>query len=188
MATEHVRDPEGTRAAILQHAESLVATRGLKVSLADVAKAAGVSKSGLLHHFASRNALLCAVADHGMRAFIDDVVRDVDPGDREPGARLRAYVRTLCGGSARAMALFSPTTLSNGIIAVPGMKPLLEADADWWRDFFAADGLSVEHVLVVRHAAEGIAAASAVEPYLRDTERRVARDALLALTHRAISW
>ncbi len=185
MRTELLRDRERTRAAILAAAERLLAERGLSVAVNDVATAAGVSKSGLLHHFPSKNDLLIAVAEHGMRAFVDDVLARVDPTDTRPGKVLRAYVRTLCGGSERAMALFSPTTLTNGLISVPGIEPVLTADAELWRRLFADDGLSEARTLVIRHAAEGVAAAAAVPPYLTESERDATRDALLEMTETA---
>lgn len=182
METELTRDPKRTRVAILTETERLISTRGLGFSLADVAAAAAVSKSGLLHHFPSRDALLRSVTEHGMTAFIDDVMRHVEPGDDHPGAILRAYVRALTGGSGRAMALFSPGSHTNGLIAVPGVQELFAQDAQYWRDTFLHDGLPASVILIVRHAAEGAAAAAAVSSYLTSTEQRVTREALLALT------
>lgn len=175
------RDRERTRAAVLESAERLLTERGTRVSVAEVAADAGVSKSGLLHHFPSKDALLLAVAEHGLAIFKAEVLRHVDLAENRPGKVLRAYVRTLCGGSSRAMAVFSPSTLWTGLTAVPGMASITAADAEDWRGTFARDGLPEARSLVVRHAAEGLAAAAGMPPYLDERELAVARDALLDL-------
>lgn len=175
------RDRERTRAAVLVAADHLLAERGTGVSLAEVAAAAGVSKSGLLHHFPNKDALLLAVAEHGLQVFTDEVMRHVDLTENRPGKVLRAYVRTLCGGSARAMQVFSPSSLWTGLASVPGIDELLRRDADEWRSAFAGDGLPLETSLVVRHAAEGLAAAASFATYLSADELAAARPALLAL-------
>ena len=181
MSTDGTRDRERTRSAVLEAAERLLGERGTRVSVAEVAEAAGVSKSGLLHHFPSKDALLVAVAEHGLQTFVDEVTGHVDLAENRPGKVLRAYVRTLCGGSERAMAVFSPNALWAGLMSVPGIEPVVAADAEHWRTLFARDGLPEDRSLVVRHAAEGLAAASALPPYLDARELAVARDALLAL-------
>ena len=68
-----------------------------------------------------------------------------------------------------------------GLTAVPGVEPVIAADAKYWRETFARDGLPEDRSLVVRHAAEGLAAATSMQPYLDDRELAVARAALLAL-------
>ncbi|KNC18353.1 hypothetical protein AC792_11915 [Arthrobacter sp. RIT-PI-e] len=176
-----LRDRDRTRAQILEAAERMIAVQGLAVSVAGIAQRAGVSKSGLLHHFPSREALLLAVAERGLQELIDEVERHLDPADTTPGRRTRAYVRTLCGDSPRAAALFSPTALLNALLTVPGAQALVRQDAEYWRRFFGEDGLPAARYLVVRHAAEGLAAASTVSPYLTPDELAVARGALLDL-------
>lgn len=61
------RTPESgreTRERVVQAAAHLFARRGYSgVSIADVATAAGVSKAGLLHHFASKEVLFLAVVE-----------------------------------------------------------------------------------------------------------------------------
>lgn len=58
------RDPEATRAAILEAAERLFLERGpAAVSMSAVAEAAGVTKSLIHHHFGSKEGLWWAVKD-----------------------------------------------------------------------------------------------------------------------------
>ena len=58
------RDGEGTRERLLEVAAAHISAAGFhKMSIASVAKDAGVSQSGLLHHFRSKAALLSAVLE-----------------------------------------------------------------------------------------------------------------------------
>lgn len=58
------RDGEGTRERLLEVAASHISAVGFhKMSIANVARDAGVSQSGLLHHFRSKAALLSAVLE-----------------------------------------------------------------------------------------------------------------------------
>ncbi|NEE31590.1 helix-turn-helix transcriptional regulator, partial [Streptomyces sp. SID7982] len=54
-ATEgrQTRNAERTRRAVLDAAVQVILDKGAAVTLAQVAAAAGVSKSGLIHHFGS---------------------------------------------------------------------------------------------------------------------------------------
>lgn len=66
---------DARRAQILDTAVELIAQHGSRgVALGDIAKAAGVSKTGLLHHFPTKDALLNAALD-----LRDEVDRHVNP-------------------------------------------------------------------------------------------------------------
>ena len=53
-----VRDPEATRAAILDAAEQAILSKGFaKTSTSEIARLAGVTKSLIHHHFGSKEAL-----------------------------------------------------------------------------------------------------------------------------------
>ena len=69
-----MRKGEATRARILQEAAKQAAQRGLgAVSLADVASAVGLSKSGLFKHFESKEAMQLAVVGQICHQFIEVV-------------------------------------------------------------------------------------------------------------------
>ncbi|MFC9994491.1 TetR/AcrR family transcriptional regulator [Nocardia sp. NPDC127526] len=58
----NTRDASGTRDRILDALETLLLDKGMsQVTLESVAKAAGVSKGGLLYHFKSKDALLAGL-------------------------------------------------------------------------------------------------------------------------------
>lgn len=71
--------PKDRREQILRNAFELIAVSGFNaVSLADVARASGIQKSSVLHHFASMNELLLAVLN--MRELQDDEFYRQMPG------------------------------------------------------------------------------------------------------------
>lgn len=151
------RDKARTRRAILDAAETVFATSGAGTSLAEIAAAAGVSKSGLLHHFGSRDELVHAVASDGLERFRQDVLARVDLAENRPGKLLRGYVRAMCDPTAAISAAFASSGFSFVVRGVPEIDALFAADEAQWRDELAADGLPLERVLVVRYAAEGVA-------------------------------
>lgn len=174
------RNAELTRAAVLRAASEALAERGTGVSLAYIAKKAGVSKGGLLHHFASRDALIVALVEDANRRFRENVVSHLDLSENAPGKMLRAYVRALCSGSEATVQYFTSAPTWAGIYNLPEVMKISRAESAWWSEQLALDGLSHERILVVRRAAEGLAVALA---YGEEAAERAAgaRDLLLAL-------
>ena len=85
-------DGERSRAAILREAARLATVEGLQgLSLARLADAVGMSKSGLFAHFGSKEELQLATID-AASAIFDDLV--IEPASEESAGvpRLRAYV------------------------------------------------------------------------------------------------
>ena len=81
-----MRKGEATRERIVAEAARQAAQRGLAdVSLADVADAAGISKSGLFKHFESKEAMQLAVIARVMDRYFEFVWGDADerPHGRE---------------------------------------------------------------------------------------------------------
>lgn len=158
------RNAERTRRAVLDAATAVILEKGSAVTLAQVASAAGVSKSGLIHHFGNRDQLVLAVVEDLYEQFRAMVLEHLDLSENYPGKMLRAYVRALSAGSAEAAAVrdLSSAVSWNGLHAIPAVASLVkEQNAEWSRQF-AADGLSAERIQIVRRAAEGIAAAAVI--------------------------
>ena len=90
-------DGERTRAAILHEAARLATIDGLDgLSLAHLANAVGMSKSGLFAHFRSKQELQLATVDATSAIFDEQVIEPA--GAARPGvARLRAYVERFLG-------------------------------------------------------------------------------------------
>ena len=103
-----MRKGEATRSRIVAEAARQAARRGLAdVSLADVADAVGLSKSGLFKHFDSKEAMQLAVVEQVMDRHMEFVWRPAE--QRSPGrARLeRAFEGWL--DWAETDPLFMPT-------------------------------------------------------------------------------
>jgi AcrR family transcriptional regulator len=75
-----LRKGEATRERILETAARLAAQKGLAaVSLAEVADAVGISKSGLFKHFESKEAMQLGVIEQIARRFVAFVWAPVEP-------------------------------------------------------------------------------------------------------------
>lgn len=182
-STEQVatRDKERTRRAILDAAEQLFTERGSKASLADIAAAAGVTQSGLRHHFPHRESLIKGVIEHSLTRTWAEVNAHVDLSENRPGKFTRGYIRALTGDNDYLMRLFSPTGLLAALGDVPGNEEIYRRDAEYSRAAFAADGLPLARVLAIRSAAEGLAMAAASQ-YVTAEELALTRAELLAMT------
>lgn len=156
------RNTERTRRAVLDAATQVILEKGAAVTLAQVASVAGVSKSGLIHHFGNRDQLVIAVVEDAYERFRETVLGHLDLSENYPGKMLRAYVRALCAESAEAVAAHDFTSLPiwSGLYAIPGVAAVIEKHGAWWSEQFAVDGLSAERIQIVRRAAEGVAAAA----------------------------
>lgn len=96
-----------TRAALLSGAAQAVATAGTKITMAQVATAAGVAKATLYNHFRTREAVLAAL-------LLDQVQRVVDEQDGEPldVALAGAAVSISRHPVSRGLARVEPATLA----------------------------------------------------------------------------
>ncbi|MEZ3179095.1 TetR/AcrR family transcriptional regulator [Streptomyces pimonensis] len=181
---ELVRDRERTRRAVLEAAELAFEQKGAKASLAEIAALAGVSKSGLMHHFRTREELIAQVIKHSVSRAWEEVRAHVDLAENRPGKFTRGYVRAFTGGSEYLTRVFSPSGLLTALGTLGAAEPsevLQQADARAWNEAFDADGLPPGRALVIRYAAEGLIAAMN-SPYLTPEQLARAREELLALT------
>jgi len=147
------KQPELVRRAILDHAESLVMSEGVAgLTIQAVAAAAGVTKGGVFHHYASKQALLEAMfAD-----MVDRLDAEIDghlQTDTARGCFTRAYIETLLVGPAFGVG--SPfDALSAAVMTDP---TLWQA----WDGWFAARmerhaGTDAHpHLEIVRFACDG---------------------------------
>ncbi|MGW6331243.1 TetR/AcrR family transcriptional regulator [Nocardia rhamnosiphila] len=178
------RDKERTRLAVLEAAERMFAERGGRVSLSDIAAAAGVTKGGLMHHFPNRDALLAGVTEHLIAKVWAEIHECIDLSENRPGKFTRGYVRALTSGSESVARAFSPTGLVVTLGTVSGLEELFADDARRLDEAFAADGLAPGTTSVIRFAAEGLATA-VNSPYLTADRLESARTELLAMTETA---
>jgi AcrR family transcriptional regulator len=91
-------DVERNRGRIVQAARRLFATEGLGVSMASVAREAGVGKATLSRHFATREDLINAVFLDRMDAYLALTARAL--ADPDPWSAFTHYVESVCAMQA----------------------------------------------------------------------------------------
>ncbi|HCX85723.1 MAG TPA: TetR family transcriptional regulator [Micrococcales bacterium] len=182
------RDAERTRARLLEAAAAAIGEKGPEVSLDLVARRAGVSKGGLLHHFPSRDALLEALMRHLLAAFDTSVERELERAQAEdpteadaPGRLTRAYVRAVFADLAEGDRAREQITLMGMIGASEAVSHVLRTDDESWRSRVAGDGLEPLRAELVMKAADGLTA-SLMWSRTPAREHVELRDLLLALT------
>jgi AcrR family transcriptional regulator len=116
-----------TRTALLTGAALAVETTGTKITMAQVAAAAGVAKATLYNHFRTREAVLAAL-------LLDQVQRLVDEQDGKPLDTALADVAAAVSRSTvrRGLARIEPATLAR--------LGCVDANAEAWQLVRAAVG------------------------------------------------
>jgi AcrR family transcriptional regulator len=148
-----------SREKILDAAQHLLLAHGPAGLVLDaVAEEAGVSKGGLLYHFASKEALAEGLTDR-MGSFFDLAQQQIGRADPvASGRHTRAYLGSTVGedgkpadGSARLMA---------GILAALGSDPArlhaLRERFSAWHARLDGDGIDPVNATLVRLAADGL--------------------------------
>lgn len=146
--------PAAVRRSLLDHAANLAAEQGINaVTTQAVAAGAGVTKGGLFHHFASKDALLDAMVTD-ILGQLDEVIDARMAIDPEPhGAFTRAYVTCALGPEhhdlGRAWKALG--------VSLAAEERLLCLWSEWLRDRLrrhaATDGARIHEI--VRLAADG---------------------------------
>lgn len=87
------KQPEQVKFLLLEAAGAIAAAEGVDaVTLERVARDAGVSKGGLLHHFPSRRALIEALVEEMFARWDREIARHMDADPVAEGRFTRAYV------------------------------------------------------------------------------------------------
>ena len=126
----------------------------MALTLDAVAKRAGVSKGGLLHHFPSKHALLMAMVEDISSRFMGQVAEQAKGDPDAHGRSARAYVRTVVDepdheisrwGALSAAFMSDPSLLKDWRARLAEMRTVDMAEADDPVDLMvarlAADGL-----------------------------------------------
>ncbi len=143
-----------TRSRILEATERIVRRDGVvHVTLERVAEEAGISKGGLLYHFASKQALVNALLLHTLERT-DQRLKELTEGS-EAGAFASAYldyVRTSeHARNGAAAGIFAAAALDEGELA-----PAKAQFAIWQNRLLEEDGLRPETALLVRIVGDGL--------------------------------
>jgi TetR/AcrR family transcriptional regulator len=123
-----VRDPEGRRAAILEAATQIFASRGfLGASMQDIADASGINKPLIYHHFGSKEGLYAAVKQN-LVARCDRQSVGIDQADERPAdlrAELLRFFETFRDNEA-LLRICAWSRLEGGSTSGPGEMGLME--------------------------------------------------------------
>lgn len=177
------RGADETRRMILDAAAQLMTRRGTTVPLLDVAKAAGVSKGGLLYHFRSKESLLTGLAGDLIDRFRENVDHAAAAESEGSVGRLaRAYIRVSFAHADDAQSVRNYIALAAQLMFEPGLEELAARDAQRWRVALYEDGLDLNAVRVIIAAADGANTAPLWGAVLEDADRRALKEHLLSLT------
>lgn len=182
-AYKRKKQPEVVRRALLDQAARITLEQGLsKVTFQAVADAVGVTKGGVMHHFATKNALVLEVFNDAMAKFEAEVDTAMAKDPVRYGAFTRAYIdATISLGEKGQEEFDNQATL---YVLMLGDSELRALWAQWANEQLkkheATD--NTETLCMVRLVADGI--------WLSDfsginiSEKQSLRDRLIKMTQR----
>lgn len=142
-----------TRERLLAAAREALRTQGINgLTMENVARAAGVSKGGLLHHFRSKDALVEAILQQLFADFELRVEQYHVLEPETPGRWSRAYVRATFEDEPLPLEL--TVLLLSAISEDDVLIHLLRDDVRQWDMRLCSDGLPVPRARVIRQAAD----------------------------------
>jgi len=142
-----------TRDHLIDTALATVRTHGIVgLTLDAVAKEAGVSKGGLLHHFRSKNLLIETMLRRLFAEFEARVQAYADAEAPTPGRWLCAYVRATFDDEPPPLELVA--VLLSGIMENDALMALVRDDWRHWQERLLNDGVPAARAQVIRQAAD----------------------------------
>jgi len=176
------RTSEDTRRQILLAAARVLARRAGQASLEEIARAAGVSKGGLLYHFAGKDELFVALAmslNEDFRARVQEIAA----GDARGTGRLaRGYIEVSFADGDDQDHARDTIALAAQSMYVEELERLSLEDAASWRADLMADGLPEPTVRLIVSASDGANIGPLWGPVLTDADRAALKDQLVELT------
>lgn len=176
------RSHDDTRRLLLDAAATIVRDRGLAATLDEIAREAGVSKGGLLYHFATKDELILALADDVLGAFRNAVQEALDPADAGAGRLTRAYIWASFHPRSHSLAARQEMSLIAQLLTRPDVAELAHRDAARWRQELADDGLPADVRDLVVAASDGIGASALWGDTPEPADLMRLRDQLLSFT------
>jgi AcrR family transcriptional regulator len=173
---------------LLAAAGDAIRARGIHASLDEIARFAGVSKGGLIYHFASKDELLLELARDELASFQATVDAAVDPSDTGPGRLTRAYLRAVLASPGDEVAARESLTLIAQLMTLPAVAELARADAGRIDAALAADGLPADVLVLVVAAVDGMSSAPLWGASARTPAHRRLVQRLLHLTRHPRLW
>lgn len=146
-----------TRDSILQAANQVLLAQGInQLTLEAAAKAAGVSKGGLLYHFPSKDALIEGMVDYYLSRFEARLEARLaaEVERNSPQAWMRAYIQATFDEDSQE------TAVSSGLLAAIAVNPELlapmQARYQSWQERFAAGRADPTLNTIIRLALDGL--------------------------------
>lgn len=175
------KDPARIRAALLDAAVTVIVEQGLaKLTVDAVARAAGVTKGGLFHHFASKDELIHGVIAAQLQKG-EEQIAALMADDPEPHGRFtRAYLNGVCGKDDDDAA--TSRALCVAMLGDPGLSSQWTG---WVAQQVAANAATDDNprCAIVRLAADGIWLGSLGNPNQPTSICAEVHAGLLALTY-----
>lgn len=164
--------PAGTRERILNAGYAIAAESGTAaVTLEAVAARAGVSKGGLLYHFASKEALVAGLVD-GLCVTFAGLAGEAARADPEPSGRsARAYLAASAGELWRSSRWHA---LVGALVLDPALLESWRAAVAGGRAADQAENADAVAAAIVRLAADGLWVAGVLGLPAPDPELRAA--------------
>jgi AcrR family transcriptional regulator len=177
-----MRNSQRTVATILEAAERVIVQSGVeKTTIDEVAREAGVSKGGVLHHFPSKEAIVVGL----VRTLVDKFEAEVcaqQALDPEPkGSFTRAFLNAVAKSDDHCIEVFF--ALKAAFHNCPALQQLQRDAHVRWQARIEQDGIDPVCASVVRLAADGLWLAKLHRVAVpSDKFRRAVIDYLVALT------
>lgn len=145
-----------TRAAVLDAAAAVVRAHGVSsLTLERVAETAGLSKGGLLYHFASKQALILGLLTDTLARADVKLEELAEENDLDEGSFTKAYldyVRTGQHDEVDAGAgVFAAAALDDG-----DLQPARSQFAEWQDRLVSSDGIDPTAALLARVVGDGL--------------------------------
>jgi len=153
------RPSAATRDRLLAATERIVRRDGAaRLTLDAVALETGLSKGGVLYHFASKDALVAGLVERLADGFARDQDAEAAADPRRRGRWTRAFVRATFAPTAQPAA--DPVAVGAALLAALGTNPALldplRIRYAAWQERIEGDGIDPDLATVVRLAADGL--------------------------------
>jgi AcrR family transcriptional regulator len=147
------KTPEQTRERLIDAALHTLQAHGASaLTLSLVAKQAGVSKGGLLHHFPTKEALIGALLSDLFADFEVKVQRYLEQELPKPGRTLRAYIRATFDEQPLPMEVL--TLLMSAIAEHESLLRMVQGDLTVWHERLMNDGIPPARATIIRQAVD----------------------------------
>ncbi|MEM7346834.1 MAG: TetR/AcrR family transcriptional regulator [Chloroflexota bacterium] len=165
-------NPDLKRQKILEATRRILREGGYftKFSLEQVARAAGVSKGGLLHHFPDKKALLQAAIQDIVTQFEARLVEATNDEEPDEGQFTRAYIRAGLQTEPSHSSEVSPILLA--FLRSSNTAESVDTRFNYWHKKTTEDGLDMVMATIIRLAVDGLLYTESIDAEAIDAQLR----------------